>query len=810
MRKAILILFLIFGFYPTVVQAAPPDLVISEIMYDLDGSDSNREWVEIYNGGAESVEILGGAGSNTWRFFDGANHIINLIQGSATIEPGQYFIVASNAEVFASEHPGFSGVVFDTVMSLNNSSSTVAFSFDGGQSVGISAHYDAAWGAGGNGKTLEKINLTQEDGQSNWQESSGVGGTPGLPKSQAIENPPSEDDPTPDPEPPATTPIGGPTNYWSQIKISELLPNPVGADDSEWIELFNNGDNAVDLSGFKLQDNSATIYTFGQDLILSAYAYLVLYKNQTKISLNNTGGDSVKIYSPDNNILDSVVYNSSAPEGKSFALVGGSFVWTSQATPGEANVLPQNQRPEAVIKLDGEKFFVGDKIIFSSEGSSDPEEGDLKYAWDFGDGQKGDETKENHVYEKSGNYLVKLVVIDVEGLSGEATKNLVIENKIIDAKLVDIKPINFQHSDLIISEFVPNPVGNDDGEWVEIYNASNQAIDLLGWQIDDQDGGSKPYIFATSTIISGGGFLVLDRSISQITLNNNEDSVRVLTPMSEVWQEAKYQNIPEGQSYAWDLVNQEWYINDSPSPGQVNVVDNLEAASAEAVYKKGAVSEISAIAWGVYNKTLYLVDGNGVVLEVYGALDFSQYQRGDLIFLNGKITRVDPWPRIKISSPAEMSVLEKNQAILKSEPIESSEVSEDLNGQLITVRGFLVKKNGRNFYLADEVDGDYNIRLSLKFDVKDLKIDKGTEIIAAGILNSTDKSSRLDVFDKGDLQLEQKVLGEKIEQSTSTTNVSSSGVGSSVKNIIKIILVVLVLLGLAYFVFKRLTVNRKK
>jgi hypothetical protein len=35
-----------------------------------------------------------------------------------------------------------------------------------------------------------------------------------------------------------------------------------------------------------------------------------------------------------------------------------------------------------------------------------------------------------------------------------------------------------------------------------------------------------------------------------------------------------------------------------------------------------------------------------------------------------------------------------------------------------------VKKNGKNIYLADDVDQDYNLRLSFKFDNKDLKIEK--------------------------------------------------------------------------------------
>lgn len=811
---------------PAASQAANTDLVISEIMYDLEGSDSGGEWIEIYNGGAETVEILTGTGASTWRFFDGSNHILNLANGTSTVVANEYFIIASDAQNFLASHPGFSSTVFDTVMSLNNSSSTIALSFDGGQTQGITASYDSTWGASGDGKTLEKINLNQDSSQSNWQVSSVVGGTPGAVKSTASDLPPEDDDETDDDQneeggeddtgdneddqentedqsSAGSSRSSSPANNWSQIKISEILPNPVGSDDAEWIEIYNQGSNTVDLSGFKLQDNSAGQYTIGQGLLLAGNSYLVLYKNQTKISLNNTGGDSVKIYSPDNSILDSLVYEVSAPEGKSFALINGSFAWTPSPTPGQANILPDNQAPKAVMKIDGDKFFINTKIIFSGTESSDPEEGELKYHWDFGDGQTGDETKENHAYEKVGNYLVKLKVVDSAGLSSEVTKNIVVENKIVDLKLSEIKPIDFAKSDLLITEFLPNPTGSDDNEWIELYNASAKNIDLLGWQLDDQDGGSKAYAFATSTIMLAGSFLVIDRSVSQITLNNTEDSVRLLTPLNEVWQEIKYEKIPEGQSYAWDLVNSEWFVSDNPSPGLANIMNQIELASknSETELQKNASRNIVATVWATNNKILYLLDNDNKMIEVYGQLDFAKYKRGDSADFFGKITRVEPWPRVKIASAENINIINSEQEIIKPGIIDSADLNEEHNGQLVIARGVVVKKNGKNIYLADDIDQEYNLRLSLKYDTKDLKLEKGTEVIASGLMQFDEKVVRLDVFDKNDLQMEQKVLGEKIATSSSTSTVEVSNNSSQTKKIIKVILFCVSILGLAYYVY---------
>jgi PKD repeat protein len=811
-----IIMLVLPWFYPTVSQAANTDLVISEIMYDLEGSDSGGEWIEVYNSGPETIEVLTGTGASTWRFFDGSNHVLNLANGTSTTATNEYFIIASDAQNFLASHSGFTATVFDTVMSLNNSSSTIALSFDGGQTQGVIADYNAIWGASGNNKTLEKINLNQDSNQNNWQESFVLGGTPGLAKSQDAVLPPEDgsgdDDPlvSDDPQPPANEPVSSssraPSNNWSQIKISEILPNPVGSDDAEWIEIYNQGSGVVDLSNFKLQDNSAGQYTIGQGLLLAGQAYLVLYKNQTKISLNNTGGDSVKIYSPDNNILDSVAYNSSAPEAKSFALINGSFAWTPGSTPGQANILPDNQAPRAVMKMDGDKFFVSTKIILSGAESTDPEEGELKYSWDFGDGQSGDEPKENHAYEKAGNYLVKLKVIDPAGLSNEVTKNIVVENKVVDLKLSDIKPIDFAKSDLLITEFLPNPTGSDDNEWIELYNASAKNIDLLGWQLDDQDGGSKAYSFATSTIISSNSFLVIDRSVSQITLNNTEDSVRLLTPVNEAWQEVKYEKIPEGQSYAWDLVNSEWFVSNNPSPGLANIVNQIELAgeNTETELQKNESRNIVATVWAKNNKILYLLGADNKLIEVYGTLDFEKYKRGDSADFFGKVTRVEPWPRLKIVSAENINIINSDQEIIKPEIIDSSDLNEEYNGQLVLARGVVVKKNGKNIYLADDIDQEYNLRLSLKYDTKDLKLEKGTEVLASGLLQFDEKVVRLDVFDKNDLQMEQKVLGEKIASSTSVSTVEASSSSLHTKKIIKFILLGLLLLSMIYFLFNKL------
>ena len=158
------------------------DLVINEIMYDLEGSDTSsgksREWVEIYNNSGHTITLTGGNGG--WRFNDGSNHLLNepAAQGSMTISAGGYAILAGDAAIFLIDHPGFSGTVIDTVMSLKNTSAILKISSPDGTLID-EVTYNSSWGANGNGKTLERKSAAGgSNDPNNWGVSSVNGGTP--------------------------------------------------------------------------------------------------------------------------------------------------------------------------------------------------------------------------------------------------------------------------------------------------------------------------------------------------------------------------------------------------------------------------------------------------------------------------------------------------------------------------------------------------------------------------------------------------------------------------------------------------------
>ena len=123
--------------------------------------------------------------------------------------------------------------------------------------------------------------------------------------------------------------------------INEFLPNPVGKDPAgEFIELFNEGREPQNLSGWKLKDASGK--TFILKGTLGVNEYLVLDNKTTKLSLNNDS-ETLYLFDVSGKQIDSLGFTVTAPSGKSFIRQADSRgVFTDKPTPGAPNVF-ENQ-----------------------------------------------------------------------------------------------------------------------------------------------------------------------------------------------------------------------------------------------------------------------------------------------------------------------------------------------------------------------------------------------------------------------------------------------------------------------------------
>lgn len=236
----------------------------------------------------------------------------------------------------------------------------------------------SGWFAGDNKtkQTMERINpLTLGNSPKNWQTSQNPGGTPKAENSsvEAVEDIEVKPQQPPDENagvgPLQIEPVGYPTG----IIFNEVLPSPEGPDaENEWIEIFNQNNFEVNLSGWKIKDGEGkiTIYAFPKETKSSPKGYLVLLRPETKITLNNSG-DSLSLIQPDGKIRDSVNFGK-APLDQSYNRTPSGWFWSTSLTPGSANIIPQKDKsfppakaPEGSLRED-KTAAIGEKISKSS------------------------------------------------------------------------------------------------------------------------------------------------------------------------------------------------------------------------------------------------------------------------------------------------------------------------------------------------------------------------------------------------------------------------------------------------------------
>jgi hypothetical protein len=720
-------------------------------MYDPTGSDSGHEWVEVYNQSDEPVTL-----DDQWKFFDGSSHILNLAQGTATLAPHTLAVIADKSDIFLAQYPLYDGTLFDSVVSIGNSGSTIALYTNGQATADSSLTFDPSWGGSGNNKTLEKIDLTSGNDRSNWRESSIDLGTPG-----------SFPDPNPDPDP-----VIPPIDLRDKLIITELLPNPVGSDtDGEWIELYNLSEQELSLGGVTVHDTSSSLYTFPVSTVMSPHTYLVLGRTVSNIALNNDA-DAVILKDGQGREVDRTDYNDSAAEGVSYALVDDHWQWSSQPTPGADNTVPKNQPPVINYSISSAPYIVGSSISFDVSASRDPEGGTLTYAWDFTDGTTSNRKTTSHSFKSSGIFNVSLRVSDASGLVSEQIISIEVKDKnsttdssskkssapIVNKQATTTEEVIVPVVDTVrISEFMPNPTGSDASEWIELYNTGETEVDISQWQLDDEEGGSKPFRYPPKTVIGAKHYQIWSKSATKLALNNSSDSVRLLDPDNNVLDSIDYAGGKEGQSYEKDFDSEEWQWQSNPTMGLAAVAvlgisnEPIEIATSSSEELKVVSNQVEGIvvvspgSW--YKQKFYLqaLDApDDQVIEVYNSRgDFPELQSGDQIIIQDPVESTSgELRRLKISTPEQIVIAAHNQTLPNAAESLGDITDEDLN-HTVSVSAKVNTIATQSLQLVDDDNNTLSVYLGPDWSWTDAKPVKGSAVTITGVIQKSSGKLRL-------------------------------------------------------------------
>jgi len=258
------------------------------------------------------------------------------------------------------------------------------------------------------------------------------------------------------------------------VVINELLYDVPGSDTgNEWVELFNVSGSPVDLSGWNIQRGGTTfttVFTFPGGASIAPGSFLLVGEQnvasaafQASLVFQNGGDatDGVRIVTGDGTVVDVLLYGEPNAHGlpDRSGAAGTAFA-------------PDVPEGHSLARIPDGRHSSGDSRDFSNASAPTPG-------------------------AKNAGDIASSPPTSAEAAGATAGPSSISESS----------------GRVVVNEVLPNPLGSDEeGEFVELWNSGTDSANLLGFSLDDAEGGSAPYALHRGTSIPPKGYLVLRRN----------------------------------------------------------------------------------------------------------------------------------------------------------------------------------------------------------------------------------------------------------------------------------------------------------
>ena len=170
-----------------------------------------------------------------------------------------------------------------------------------------------------------------------------------------------------------------------------------------------------------------------------------------------------------------------------------------------------------------------------------------------------------------------------------------------------------QYQNLIISEILANPLGEDNlpkplGEWIELYNQGSLPLDLQSLHLKNNAGqtlilSSTKLFNDPNTIICPGCYKVIYRdTLTSFTLDDTYDQISLYKDQT-LLASFSYSNAMENMSFSYTQDKDSWEYT-IPTPNKPNIFTNLCDLSLEIILNQGSFTGEGQQNFTVVAKTL--------------------------------------------------------------------------------------------------------------------------------------------------------------------------------------------------------------
>ncbi|MBL7045151.1 MAG: lamin tail domain-containing protein [Parcubacteria group bacterium] len=297
----------------------------------------------------------------------------------------------------------------------------------------------------------------------------------------------------------------------AQVVISGVQISPI---DERFIELHNTSDSEIDLTGWYLQRKTATGSSFGSLVTSSNFEnktikagehFLISRSPVTNAdivldTLTLTEFNTIRLRDSERNDVDYIELGS-IDENEESEQEESSQVQSTSSSSNTINNFPTEQQIFADAGGD-RSVVVGADTLFEGKALGLQKEPlkNARYVWNFGNGETKEGQNVLYYYDYPSEYVA---ILNVSSGQYSATSRII---------------VNAYSAEIALSKVESN--------FVEVYNKSNQELNLSWWQLEAQE---ERFMIPKDTIVLPNKKLILAKNITGLDTSVKE-SVSLLYP----------------------------------------------------------------------------------------------------------------------------------------------------------------------------------------------------------------------------------------------------------------------------------------